>query len=84
MGFEKLLETPVGRILLSTLLGIGFASIFRTACTDKKCIQFQGPVLKDIDGKIFKHDEKCFIYKPTSTKCNTDAKQIVNFAQAIE
>lgn len=83
INLQKLLVTPVGRILLSIILGIGFACMFRTACTDKECIHFQGPVISEIDNKIFKHDEKCYIYVPVTTKCNAESKQIIDITSPI-
>ena len=62
MNFKRLLTTPTGKILLSIILGLGLATLFRNTCTDDKCIVFNGPVIEDIEDKTFKHNNKCFKY----------------------
>lgn len=76
MNLKRLLNTPLGVIFISVLLGFGLACLFHRACTDKSCIQFEGPVITDIHDKIYKHDEKCFEYVANSTKCNPNKKII--------
>ena len=40
MNFKRLVNTELGRTFISILLGIGLASLFRKACNDKNCIDF--------------------------------------------
>jgi len=70
INFKHLLYSDVGRIVISILLGVGLSCLFFKACKDKDCIAFSGPVLKDVEGKIFKHDDKCYTYKIQSTFCD--------------
>jgi hypothetical protein len=74
MNFKRLLNTPLGRILLSVILGLGLASLFRKVCTEKNCIHFKGAAIKDIDGKVYMHDDKCYKYIATSVKCDSKNK----------
>jgi len=74
MNLKRLLTTPLGKILLSIILGLGLASLFRKVCTDKNCIHFKGAAIKDIDGKTYMHDEKCYKYSASSVKCNEKNK----------
>ena len=74
MNFKRLLNTPFGQILLSIILGLGLASLFRKVCTDKNCIHFKGAAIKDIDGKTYMHDEKCYKYSAVPVKCNEKNK----------
>jgi hypothetical protein len=74
MNFKRLLTTPLGKILLSIILGLGLASLFRKVCTEKNCIHFKGAAVKDVDGKIYMHDDKCYKYTATSVKCNPKNK----------
>ena len=76
MHLSKLIHTPTGRIILSILLGLGLSSIFRTVCKDKNCIIFQAPKLNEVEGKIFKQDNKCYTFKAESTKCNLSKKNV--------
>ena len=58
MNLKRLLYSSLGKIIISVILGLGLATIFRKVCKDKNCITFKGPILGDIDGKIYKHGEK--------------------------
>ena len=62
MNFKRLLHSSLGKIIISILIGLGLATLFRKVCNDKNCLTFKGPILGDIDGKIYKHGEKCFSY----------------------
>jgi len=76
MNFKRLLNTDFGKILISILLGIGIACLFRSVCNEKNCIRFEGAVITDIDDKIYKHDEKCYKYVAQSVGCNKNKKII--------
>ena len=76
MNFKRLLNTEMGRFFISVLLGLGVATLFRQVCTGDKCLTFNGPVISDIDDKIYKHDEKCYKYSTKSAKCDPIKKVI--------
>jgi hypothetical protein len=76
MNFKRLLNTEMGRFFISVLLGLGIATLFRQVCTGDKCITFNGPVISDIDDKIFKQDGKCYKYATRPAKCDPIKKVI--------
>jgi len=78
-----MLNTEVGVIFISILLGLGLATLFRKVCTDKNCIVFNGPVITDVSGKTYKYGEKCYKYEPTPTKCDK-TKRIVDIASSVD
>ena len=80
MNFKRLLNTPLGVIFISIILGLGLATLFRKVCTDKSCIVFNGPVISDIEGKIYKHGEKCYKYSVVSDKCDS-TKKVIDVAE---
>lgn len=67
-----------GKYIISILLGLGIASLFRKSCGDKKCITFKGPSLKKMKN-IYGYDNKCYKFVENSITCNSRKKQI-NFA----
>ena len=71
MNLQRLLHTELGQTFISILLGLGLATLFRKACTDKNCLQFNGPIISEIENKVFKHDNKCYKYNSYTTKCST-------------
>jgi hypothetical protein len=83
MNFKRLLHSDFGVILISVLLGLGIATLFRKVCTDKNCIQFKGPIIGEVADKIYKHNDKCYKYKVNSTACNS-AKKIVEIRSPAE
>lgn len=76
--FGKFLHTENGKFIMSMLLGLGLASLFRTVCKDKKCLIFHAPPLEQIKDKVYKYNNKCYKYVPTSSKCDAN-KKIVDF-----
>lgn len=83
MNVQRLLNTPLGKAFISILLGLGLATLFRKACTDKNCIVFNGPIITDIEGKIYKHGDKCYKYTSASDKCDSTKRIIgVSYANA--
>ena len=57
-------------------------NLFRKVCNDKNCIVFNGPIISDIDGKIYKHGDKCYKYSTSPDKCDT-TKKIVNIGEPV-
>ena len=76
MGFQRLLHTETGRIIISIVLGLGIASLFRKVCKDRSCIQFRAPPLKELEKDTYKLDDKCYQYKTNAVKCDNSKKQV--------
>jgi hypothetical protein len=76
MHLRRLVNSPTGRIIVSIILGIGLASLFYKVCKDKDCIQFNGPVIKKVDGKIFEYDHKCYKYDAVPVTCDPSKKTL--------
>jgi hypothetical protein len=82
MNFRRLLNTALGKVFISILLGLGLATLFRKVCTDKNCITFNGPVISDVDGKIYQYGEKCYKYVAKAASCDS-TKKIVDIASPL-
>ena len=75
MQIKVLMNSPMGKVFISILLGLGLATLFRSVCEEKNCIRFAGTVISEVDGKIFKHGEKCYKYDAESSgKCDETKK----------
>lgn len=74
----KLLKTTYGKNIISVILGIGLASLFRNVCKNKNCIDFYGPNIDEIKKNIYKYNNKCYNFILKQNKCNQD-KKIINF-----
>jgi hypothetical protein len=79
MQLRMLLNSPLGKVFISILLGLGLATIFHSSCKEKGCIRFVGPVISEVDGKIYKHGEKCYKYEAESAgKCDDGHKRVLD------
>ncbi len=79
MAFEKLFRTETGKIIMSTLLGLGLATLFRKGCVGRNCLEFIAPSLEDINKKVYKYGDQCFKYETETIECDIK-KKTVNFA----
>ena len=68
---STLLNTYYGQVILSILLGLGLALLFKRACKDN-CFIIRGPNNKEINQFYYKIDDDCYKYKPYVTKCTDD------------
>jgi len=82
MHFRRLLNTALGKFMISILLGLGLATLFRKVCTDKNCISFNGPVISEVDGKIYQYGDKCYKYVAKAASCDS-TKKIVDIASPL-
>jgi hypothetical protein len=72
----KFFHTETGKYVMSILLGLGLATLFRNVCKDKNCMIFHAPPLDNFKDKIYKSNGKCVKYNSVATKCNSNAKTI--------
>jgi hypothetical protein len=79
MYLQKFVKTHTGKYIMSILLGIGLATIFRSVCKGKECSIYMAPPLDEIEDKIYKFDGKCYKFERVSKKCDS-SKKIVEFA----
>lgn len=66
---NEILDSKQGKIVLSIIWGLGLASLFRRACKGRKCIVIKGPKPEEMDNKVYKFDDKCYLYKSQNTSC---------------
>jgi serine/threonine-protein kinase RIO1 len=79
MYLHKLVKSNTGKYVMSILLGIGLATIFRSVCKGKECSVYMAPALDEIEDKIYKFDGKCYKFERLSKNCDS-TKRIVQFA----
>jgi hypothetical protein len=76
INISKFVKTNTGKYVMSILLGLGLATIFREVCKDNECIVFYAPNLNEVENKIYKQDGKCYKYSLVSTKCDNAKKNV--------
>tara|TARA_A100001015_G_scaffold270073_1_gene322314 strand:+ start:87 stop:332 length:246 start_codon:yes stop_codon:yes gene_type:complete len=75
-SFSKLINSDGGKIIISIILGIGLASLFKKACNDRNCLVFKSPALADIKDQVFQTGDKCVTFQERNIQCNTKSQQI--------
>lgn len=77
MYLDKFVHSQTGKIVMSILLGIGLASLFRSVCKGKRCKVLAAPPIEEIENQIYKFDGKCYKIEKSAVKCD-DKKTILN------
>ena len=74
------LETRVGTIIITIILGLGLSTLFKKTCTGDRCIIINSPEKEKVDDQVFKYkgDKTCYKYDSYITKCEKQEKEIVN------
>ena len=79
MYLRRLIYGDVGKTIISIILGLGLATLFRKVCNDRDCIVFKAPNIQKIQNQIFKFDNKCYTFNENIEKCD-NKKKIIEFA----
>jgi hypothetical protein len=76
MHLDKFINSQTGKYLMSMLLGIGLATLFRSVCKGSKCNVIKAPPMEEIDGQIYKINNKCYEMKTNLIKCDPKRKTL--------
>lgn len=74
----NIVKTKHGRIILSIILGIGLASIFRKTCKATGCFKFVSPSISDVEKSVYAYAGSC--YKFSTETINCGKKKHIEFA----
>ena len=67
---KNLSNSDSGKTIISVIVGLGIAALFRKVCNDRNCIIIKGPPIESVANNVFTMDGKCYKYKAKSTSCN--------------
>ena len=56
---KRLKDNYTGKFIISIILGLGIAALFRKVCNDRDCIVIKGPDVNETEKSIFAIDGKC-------------------------
>jgi hypothetical protein len=73
VNFKKFIGSRSGNVVMSIILGLGLASIFKMSCDHRSCIIYNSPDFSE--KKIMKYNDKCF--KPTEQMEKCDSNKII-------
>lgn len=69
---KKIAKNDVGKVIISVILGLGLAAMFRKVCNDRDCLVITGPPIEEVENSIHSFDGKCYQYKAKSTSCQKE------------
>lgn len=72
----NILKSHMGRVVLSVILGLGLASLFRKVCDDTGCIEFISPKITEVVNNIYKHGGNCYKFEPETINCSNNKKKV--------
>ena len=74
MYLRRLIYSKFSKYIVSILLGLGLATLFRKVCDDRNCIVFKAPNIKKIKNQIFQFGNKCYTFDESIESCNSKKK----------
>ena len=79
MNLRNLINSEPGKIIISIILGLGLATIFRRVCKGRECLVFHAAPMNKIKDQIFKFNNKCYTFNEKAVSCDKN-KKILKFA----
>lgn len=76
VDIKKIVSSERGAIVMSIILGIGLATMFRQNCKKRDCIVFEAPPEEVLAKGILKYDGKCYKNEAQHVKCDKKKKQV--------
>jgi hypothetical protein len=70
VNLKKLINSKIGKILISAILGLGISGLFKMSCDNRSCLVYRGPEF-DEDKRIVKYDNKCYKVQEEMQSCET-------------
>ena len=71
MEFKRILKSEYGIKLLSIVLGLGLATLFRKVCKGRNCMVFKGPPIDEVQKTVYKKNDKCYRFTYDNVDCDT-------------
>jgi hypothetical protein len=77
MIVKKMLNDTGGSIIISIILGLGLAAMFRRACRGDNCMIIKAPSSKEVSKYVYRLDDACYKYTPEVVDCPWPKTSIV-------
>ena len=71
---QNVLQDRTGSMIISILLGLGLAALFRRACKDGSCVIIKAPKQEDIQKYYYKVEDDCYKYTPHVVDCGQNGQ----------
>lgn len=67
---NEIVNSKYGSIIISSILGLGLAALFRRVCEGKQCVVIKSPNYEDIQKYYYKIQNECYKYIPETVPCS--------------
>lgn len=74
LQIKNFFKTDTGNKLLSILLGLGIAGLFKMSCDSRSCIVYKGPEFAE-NNKMIKYNGKCYNVEEELIDCESNHKE---------
>jgi hypothetical protein len=65
----KVMEVPGIATLISFVLGVAVAAMFRPVCKGPECVVVRGPPVQDIRDAVYQFGSRCIEFKTKTVEC---------------
>ncbi len=72
VDFFKVMTIPGVATLISFMIGLGVAAMFRPMCKGPDCLIVRGPPVQEIRDAVYQFGTKCVEFKPKPMECPAD------------
>jgi len=67
-------KSKFGPIVISVILGLGLAALFKRVCHGEGCVVVQSPDTDELRTSTYRIGESCYKYTPHMTPCQLRSK----------
>jgi hypothetical protein len=67
--FMNVMEAPGVATLISFMLGVGIAAMFRPVCKGPDCLVLRGPPVQEIRGAVYQFGSRCVEFRTKPIEC---------------
>jgi len=72
LDIAKVFKSKSGKILLSVLWGLALAAIFKFTCEGRDCLVYKAPVVQEMTGNTYQHNNECYTFRTETVACEGD------------
>lgn len=74
---NRFFKSETGIKLLSIMLGLAIAGLFKMSCDSRSCIVYKGPSFNN-DNKVIKYNNECYNVEEQILDCKDKSGQLID------
>lgn len=73
----NIMASPTIATLISFILGVGLATMFRPICKGPDCLVIRGPPVQELRETVYQFGSRCVEFKTRTVECPADKSAVV-------